>query len=982
MSFISSPLPFGSLQSYPEGHHQPITIYARPPTDTAATSTRRSFTSSSPMGGAADAMKKFLRRRRGTTSDGFNNTSPTDSSPRSPLPQAFEIVGGYGAISPGTTVYDIVDPISSSPRNISSAKMASIDLATTTPTSPKSPTFHGMFARFGRDRTAGTKPQVFGSLSELSSSPPALAPSSSSTNANDSSISGNTNSNTNSNTYCNTVGKTKSERKKIFRRSLSMDGLFICKDIGEGAAGPVSTNVNVIAADAKIHPWSLEGSEQVVQGPLSPPPTPDSYCAQSDLALPHDLLLESDPDFLHSTVEFLNTHHSRSSTIDCWANRNRRRTSGPSRRQSESGLLNIIGENNNVDDEDQQCNGWSSNLGAGGSSESLQLSNCLSSPTQYYDCPQARNVLRFYLANNEYQFDEMLESGFPSKTLRGMTDETAVDGLSPNFMTLRLTLTPWHARAEESKLYGPENTAKPPHLRSMMYKLFSRSSSSLLLLSPTSQSHSQPQTRSSSTSGPSSAHPESHVSKDSISTIHGDQDAYEHRHANTTTVVDDTPYEASSTAHTGAKKGSPRGPSKEHGFKITAPVELRHQHQHQYHGQRENNQYLSSPPLTPVQKRCGSLSALSLPLNALCDDTLTPPGLPPRRKTSTPALFYSSNAGHSNNNASTMSLPETIERPRSTLPVKSGLRRLQMMSPSQQQSVEDEIAATSMSLSPRVHSSPVPSNMHPRQQQPFAKTSFETTRTLGGSAFQHGPRYPSPPMSPPSPTTRPSTGSIQSVQQDGYAFDAFSFSRNHATERVHRTVSNVASMHPSAFTPWRGEDGVKLSPSYSTDFQMTTMTPTTANTDMQRLYYQNHFNLQQQQQQYWQQNQMKSQSHQNRQQQQQLPPLPPHLFTPHPPASPARSHPRYRFKNPLSPTESEGQVGMTTRRPSTQGSPFPSMPLDRTAAASTVLQVSHKRNKSEANQFSSSVGSHFNDEEDDDSDIDGYDDRNEQQAWL
>ncbi|KAG0087179.1 hypothetical protein BGZ92_007522 [Podila epicladia] len=195
-------------------------------------------------------------------------------------------------------------------------------------------------------------------------------------------------------------------------------------------------------------------------------------------------LLESDPEFFHNSVEFLNMHHSRSHTED-WAKRNKRHT-GISRRQSESSLLNIISEQYESPD-NHNCGVWDRTLGVGASSESLPLPlTSLSSPTQYYDCPQIRNVIRFYLANNEYQFDEMLESGFPSRSLR-LTEETTEDS---HFMTLRLTLTPWHARAEESQLYGPENTAKPPHLRSMVYKLFSRSSSSLLLstLPPTPSS--------------------------------------------------------------------------------------------------------------------------------------------------------------------------------------------------------------------------------------------------------------------------------------------------------------------------------------------------------------------------------------------------------------------------------------------------------------------------------------------------------------
>ncbi|KAG0028093.1 hypothetical protein BGZ82_008625 [Podila clonocystis] len=402
--------------AYTESRSAPITIYSRQENDFAqdVVSTRRSFSSMSPMGGAAGAMKKFLSRRRGNTGEGYGST---ESLPRL---QAFEIVGGNGSISPGTMVYDI------EPRH-SPRSSVKISVTANSPTSPKSPTLQTMFGRFGRDKT---HPRL-GSMTDIH----ALAPS-----------------------------DTEKARKRLNRRSLSADSFPPFR---------TETGGTVVGAprEQKIHPLAV-GPGDNLNGNTISPVSGANHIANSTSAA--NALLESDPEFYHNSVEFLNMHHSRSNTED-WAKRNKRHT-GLSRRQSESSLLNIISEQYESSD-NRSCGVWDRTLGVGASSVSLPLTlTSLSSPTQYYDCPQTRNVIRFYLANNEYQFDEMLESGFPSRSLR-LEEETTEDS---NFMTLRLTLTPWHARAEESELYGPENTAKPPHLRSMVYKLFSRSSSSLL----------------------------------------------------------------------------------------------------------------------------------------------------------------------------------------------------------------------------------------------------------------------------------------------------------------------------------------------------------------------------------------------------------------------------------------------------------------------------------------------------------------------
>ncbi|KAF9310702.1 hypothetical protein BG003_008178 [Podila horticola] len=660
--------------AYTESRSAPITIYSRQENDLTqdVLSTRRSFSSMSPMGGATGAMKKFLSRRRGNTGDGYGST---DNLPRL---QAFEIVGGNGSISPGTMVYD-VEPLQS-PR--SSVK---ISVTANSPTSPKSPTLHNMFGRFARDKAHPRH----GSMTEIQG----LAPS-----------------------------VTEKARKKLNRRSLSADSLPPFR-------AESGSTVGGAPKDQKIHPLAM-GPVDSLNGGAIPSASGINHLANNTSAA--NALLESDPEFYHNSVEFLNMHHSRSHTED-WAKRNKRHT-GIARRQSESSLLNIISEQCESSD-NHNCGVWDRTLGVGASSESLPLPlTSLSSPTQYYDCPQTRNMIRFYLANNEYQFDEMLESGFPSRSLR-LAEEITEDSY---FMTLRLTLTPWHARAEESELYGPENTSKPPHLRSMVYKLFSRSSSSLLL----STSH--------PTSSSVSSNARHHVAKDSIYSGMEDVGARGNRSFSMTST---SSVFTSSTALPIPGESSALSkklrPTKDRGFRIIAtsvsespisPIQTR------------DYQYLSSPPLTPVHPRSGSLSALSLPFYS--SDELSPP-LPPRRKASTPALFYSLAQG----NTSSLYLPETIERPRSAVPTKSGLRKAMAPGPCVDTNplvdTTPIVASKSAKYPYRTDNTPASS----RQQQPHHKYSDPTlnsTMTTMGSdidgidSTSDGHRYDSPPITPPS----------------------------------------------------------------------------------------------------------------------------------------------------------------------------------------------------------------------------------------
>ncbi|KAF9114778.1 hypothetical protein BGX27_009899 [Mortierella sp. AM989] len=115
-----------------------------------------------------------------------------------------------------------------------------------------------------------------------------------------------------------------------------------------------------------------------------------------------------------------------------------------------------------------------------------------SSPTQFYDTEQTRYALRSFLIGGNREFDEMVEYGFPSEIFSdssATTGEseaikthtaTASDPLTEmncRYRTLRITLTPWHARADEAKLYGSESadSGKQTQLKTMVNKFFSRS---------------------------------------------------------------------------------------------------------------------------------------------------------------------------------------------------------------------------------------------------------------------------------------------------------------------------------------------------------------------------------------------------------------------------------------------------------------------------------------------------------------------------
>lgn len=91
-------------------------------------------------------------------------------------------------------------------------------------------------------------------------------------------------------------------------------------------------------------------------------------------------------------------------------------------------------------------------------------------PTQFYSALKTRRALRTLVTNNEQEFENMLERGFiwspvselvdpnnpdDDEVLEDQDQDFMISSVPPQyFMTLRITLTPWHARADESEIYG------------------------------------------------------------------------------------------------------------------------------------------------------------------------------------------------------------------------------------------------------------------------------------------------------------------------------------------------------------------------------------------------------------------------------------------------------------------------------------------------------------------------------------------------
>ncbi|KAF9284137.1 hypothetical protein BGZ68_004887 [Mortierella alpina] len=322
-----------------------------------------------------------------------------------------------------------------------------------------------------------------------------------------------------------TLSSAYSGRKNINRRSLSADGLWVAN-----VPQQIKELQNTVYTDhttLKSQHWkqtsmdTLIGKQSVAE--VSLVEKASGVAAAFDQGhLPagqNETTQEvrpTDQEFYQSSVEFLSTHGHTQTSGD-WVNRNKRKTLVPKRRQSESNLLSNVAKAGQVantlhlkeeeaaprggmenDSERPSAHGpegWcdehATAAPAGGidaeeesllTSVDVLLMPSLSTPTQYYDSAEARKLLRTYLTSEGRRFEEMVEFGFPSTGLvesNGSTDQNTT--VNSRFLTLRLTLTPWHAREDESKLYGPEDddVDKQAPIKGMVNKFLSRTSAIL-----------------------------------------------------------------------------------------------------------------------------------------------------------------------------------------------------------------------------------------------------------------------------------------------------------------------------------------------------------------------------------------------------------------------------------------------------------------------------------------------------------------------
>ncbi|KAF9351027.1 hypothetical protein BGX34_000848 [Mortierella sp. NVP85] len=507
-------------------------INVPPPSATTALSQDSGSTSTSPrlnlspIESATGMMKKLLRRRRGTTnaSDGGGGPGGTEGSsggvggaPFSPTTvPSFVIVGGQGDMATGATVYDLDSFHSLSPTSLRSTGMAT-PCSPTSPASPRSPSFtQTVFTRL----TGCRPPQPAATAAQTST--PIL---SSSASRGRSQIPSALDSRRGAFTF-----SPASTRKRSNRRSLSADNLWTSNRSRPMQGSDNSSDEPMEAAATTTEcPRSQEHHYHLV-----------GSVARRELQHPLHEVHEADVEFYNNSLEFLNTHHSRITTTDRWANRNKRRPCVPLRRQSESSLMSkVLGvtkealhptttaatttatmplpletmEPKEVEEELESFGpggcwkdfeqSFSSSDDAAGEMEATEESaaaaaaecrsllspvdimvvSSVASPTRYYDCPKYRQLLKTFLCSSERAFDAMIEFGFPSSGVLD-DDKEEMEGQTNNnsecrFLTLRLTLTPWHARANETKLYGPEGSVKPMPVKTKVNKFLSRTSAML-----------------------------------------------------------------------------------------------------------------------------------------------------------------------------------------------------------------------------------------------------------------------------------------------------------------------------------------------------------------------------------------------------------------------------------------------------------------------------------------------------------------------
>ncbi|KAF9093164.1 hypothetical protein BGX27_001652 [Mortierella sp. AM989] len=641
--------------------------------------------------------------------------------------------GGQG----GTTVYDfepvqaLSPPLSQSPAMISLHSPQS----PISPTSPKSPTFsQSMFTRITGREYRASPIQISAPIVVPVRGRPRF-PSVADISANGSlSLS------------------SRSIHKKINRRSLSADDFWTNAHNQDLSSNKVSDSN-----------WMQQSSKNIEADPQT-----------AQQLQPHGVY-EIDLEFYKNSIEFLKAHHGCSNIADDRTNRNKRKSSIPGR-QGESSLLSEVLEIKNeghegasdsndatVSKEQDDTNPF----GPGSCWKDIDSSNtadydldeeyrsllssvdimrvpCISSPTRYYDCPKSRKVVRTYMTSGEREFDELIEFGFPASAV---IDDKEGKVKDCRFMTLRLTLTPWHARADESKLYGAGDARSAP-LKEMVNKFFSKTTARMSSSPPRILSL-VPEVKPSSLKGSKSPVPDHFPTqaKAQVNTLSSQVHPFDEYLVEFPTQIEtlealsirreNTPPTSVSPPLSLAKNkaGAIR---RERGFRILDPTSTPPLAPHIIRNARSAEvlnrgaEFYTSPPSTPSPTslslnqyqicpygyqqqlpRKGSLSAMSMPMNTyyatnsttLEENILVPPVVPPRRKFSSPAILYNEPQGYS----LPLSPHDSNSQPRSTKPLASSSKAY-----SQQATLLPRRAMTSL---------PLPSSRTTPSSAPYASTS-------------------------------------------------------------------------------------------------------------------------------------------------------------------------------------------------------------------------------------------------------------------
>lgn len=328
--------------------------------------------------------------------------------------------------------------------------------------------------------------------------------------------------------------------------------------------------------------------------------------------------------------------------------------------------------------------------------EGILLISTRPTPTQFYSAIKTRRAIRTLVTDNEQEFENMLERGFLWSPVSELLDPYSSDDdddpledqnfmlptVPPQyFLTLRITLTPWHARADESEIYGHFGSRQAPIptiTRNMSaYSLTSNvspslspaaSTTSLSLDSISSDSSPSPSTHFPRDGSPESECPFKKEIKSALILERSNSLLRSKKQK-----IDRSPHASPKLTERTLKTSHPSSSVPCHSF--DTPVHpfdqesSRHPREGSLPGTISNTSTLLSPTLlSPSQSRDqslpprkGSLSPLSLPLpntHGNIGELISPPEkskdrvrdhthskslptVPTRRKGSTPAIFYS-----------------------------------------------------------------------------------------------------------------------------------------------------------------------------------------------------------------------------------------------------------------------------------------------------------------------------------------------------